>query len=199
MLLSGSICLSTCLYHRSNLWDHPTNIRTALFRTLRKNSTNVRKAHFIAASHRPVRPITSQFISTNHRSVYSDQSQTIHQPSGPNTMITMILQAPAVSLTAWASKVIVIPVPASLRFLRCLDGVNGIVLINTVVTRVLLLYIKQPYGIPQTKHVQSAVLTERVLPPLRWVRTAGRTSCSFQACVNGCKSEIGRASCRERV
>ena len=44
-------------------------------------------------------------------------------------------------------KIIVIPVPASLISLCCLDGVNRIVLINTVVIGVLL-YIKQPYGIP---------------------------------------------------
>ena len=59
--------------------------KTALFRTLPKHRKNIRTAHFSASSHRPVRSITNQFISTNHRSVYSDQSQTIHQPSGQNT------------------------------------------------------------------------------------------------------------------
>ena len=129
-------------------------------------------------------PITTVFINT----IPFTPSKQQRERSEAGTGITMILQAHAFYLTTWASKIIVIPVPASLRSLRCLDGVNGIVLINTVVTGVLLLYIKQPYGITQTKHVQSAVLTERDLPPLRWVRTARRTSCSFQACVNGCKS-----------
>jgi len=66
------------------LWERPTNLQTALFRTLPNHRTNLRTAHFSVSSHRPVRSITNQFISTNHRSVYSDQSQTIHQPSGPN-------------------------------------------------------------------------------------------------------------------
>jgi len=66
------------------LWEHPTSLQTALFRTLPNHRTNLRTAHFSASSHRPVRSITNQFISTNHMSVYSDQSQTIHQPSGPN-------------------------------------------------------------------------------------------------------------------
>jgi len=35
--------------------------------------------------------------------------------------------------------------------------------------------------------MQSAVLAERVLPPLRLVQTARRTPYNFQACVNGCK------------
>jgi hypothetical protein len=66
------------------LWERPTSLQTALFRTIPNHSTNLRTAHFSASSHRPDRSITNQFISTNHRSVYSDQSQTTHQPSGPN-------------------------------------------------------------------------------------------------------------------
>ena len=66
------------------VWEHHKCLQTALFRTLPKHRTNIRTSHFSASSHRPVRSITNQFVSTDHRSVCSDESQTIHQPSGPN-------------------------------------------------------------------------------------------------------------------
>jgi len=73
-----------CFDHSQRvLWEQPASLQTALFRTL-PNRAHLRTAHFSASSHRPVRSITNQLISTNHMSVYSDQSQAIHQPNGPN-------------------------------------------------------------------------------------------------------------------
>jgi hypothetical protein len=81
-----------------HVWEHPTGLRTA---------------PFSASSHRPVPPITGQFIPTNYRPVYSDQSHTIHQPSGPNKRRP---HGPA----QFSS------VPASLRSSCFLDSVNQI-------------------------------------------------------------------------
>jgi hypothetical protein len=50
----------------------------------------------------------------------------------------------------------------------------------------LYLFFDMPYQ-AATQQVQSIGTAERVLPPLRLVRTARRTSYSFQACLNGCK------------
>jgi hypothetical protein len=95
------------------LHKHPTGLRTALFRTWRKHSTSILNGPFSASSHRPVRLITGQFIPTNHRPVYSDQSQTIHPPSGPNKRRP---HGPVKS----------VPVPASLRSFCFLESVNQI-------------------------------------------------------------------------
>jgi len=67
-----------------SMWEQPTILQTALFRTLCKHLTNIRTAHFSASSHRTCRPITSQFISNNHRRWCGNIRKVYKRPfSGP--------------------------------------------------------------------------------------------------------------------
>jgi len=63
---------------RAKLKNH-TGLYEAFFRAQRDISVYYRQSQFSL-----LRPITGQCIPTNQRPVYYDQSQTTHQPIGPN-------------------------------------------------------------------------------------------------------------------
>jgi len=122
------------------------------------------------------RPITGQFILINLRRYTNPADQ--------------------INWDRIGRKISVVPVPASLRCLCCLDSVNRIVLINTVVIGVLL-YIKQPHDIPQiySSKTSKAKTKAQEKRPL-WIRYTASWAISYWFSLSSAKTpEFLAAKC----